>query len=397
MQAVILRSLLEFPSELSVFENAFSIKLFDKTYADFLSIIYKLEKISFANFEANLSQNQLKSEEFAKMQKVLPEIDFLEYEKPLKKAFLIKEQEKLAELLKNASENKQLVNLEALQSDFSDIFTTSFLTFLEWENKFKERPILNKIRTEVSFIDHALDGGFDMAQLVLISGDPEMGKTSLCLQIIENISRLHKVAFFCFEFTVWDYIKKKGNQTHFNKENMIILNEGYNIFEMENNIRILAKKGVKVFFIDSQMRMENTTEGNNPEERETLKFSILAKLCHKLDILVLLIVQTSKSDTDNPLGSKRASHEASIIMRLEKIEVDKKDKAYQNKAFHPTKRKFIMQKNKQTGRHFVEEIGFKPTNQTFFSLYESAKNVTEVPFEDIKKELDLKYEEQSIF
>lgn len=395
MQALILRSLLEYPSEFSEFENAFNKRLFEKPYSDFLSIIYKLDKVSFASFKAALSEAQLKSEEFARMEKATPEVDFIEYEKPLKKSFMLKEQERLSELLKNASANKELINLEALQSDYSDIFTSSFLNFLEWEERFKNKDEQEKIKSGVSFLDHALDGGFEPAQLVLISGDPEMGKTSLCLQIIENISRLEKVAFFCFEFTVWDYIKKKGNQNHFNKNNMIILNEGYNIFEMENNIRILAKKGVRVFFIDSQMRVENNTEGNNPEERETLKFSVLAKLCHKLDILVLLIVQTSKSDTDNPLGSKRASHEASIIMRLEKLEIDKKDYSHQNKAFHPTKRKFIMQKNKQTGRHFVEEIGFKPSNQSFYSLYENIKNPTEVSFETIQKELNIT--EDSVF
>ena len=395
MQALILRSLLEYPSEFSEFENAFNKRLFEKPYSDFLSIIYKLDKVSFASFKAALSEAQLKSEEFARMEKATPEVDFIEYEKPLKKSFMLKEQERLSELLKNASANKELINLEALQSDYSDIFTSSFLNFLEWEERFKNKDEQEKIKSGVSFLDHALDGGFEPAQLVLISGDPEMGKTSLCLQIIENISRLEKVAFFCFEFTVWDYIKKKGNQNHFNKNNMIILNEGYNIFEMENNIRILAKKGIRVFFIDSQMRVENNTEGNNPEERETLKFSILAKLCHKLDILVLLIVQTSKSDTDNPLGSKRASHEASIIMRLEKLEIDKKDYSHQNKAFHPTKRKFIMQKNKQTGRHFVEEIGFKPSNQSFYSLYENIKNPTEVSFETIQKELNIT--EDSVF
>lgn len=395
MQALILRSLLEYPSEFSEFENAFNKRLFEKPYSDFLSIIYKLDKVSFASFKAALSEAQLKSEEFARMEKATPEVDFIEYEKPLKKSFMLKEQERLSELLKNASANKELINLEALQSDYSDIFTTSFLNFLEWEERFKNKDEQEKIKSGVGFLDHALDGGFEPAQLVLISGDPEMGKTSLCLQIIENISRLEKVAFFCFEFTVWDYIKKKGNQNHFNKNNMIILNEGYNIFEMENNIRILAKKGIRVFFIDSQMRVENNTEGNNPEERETLKFSVLAKLCHKLDILVLLIVQTSKSDTDNPLGSKRASHEASIIMRLEKLEIDKKDYSHQNKAFHPTKRKFIMQKNKQTGRHFVEEIGFKPSNQSFYSLYENIKNPTEVSFETIQKELNIT--EDSVF
>ena len=393
MQSIIIKSLLEFPQKLSDFENAFHKKIFDPAYQNFISKIYKLDFISFASFESELSESELKSEEFLKIAAAVPELDFLEYEKPLKKAFMIKEQERLGKLLQNAAAEKKLLNLEALQTDFSEIYTSSFLSFIEWEEQYKNREQNTQIKSGVSFIDHALDGGFEMAQLVLISGDPEMGKTSLCLQIIENISRAEKVAFFCFEFTVWDYIKKRQNQSHFNKQNMIILNEGYNIFEMENNIRILAKKGVKVFFIDSQMRVENNSEGNNPEERETLKFSTLAKLCHKLDILILMVVQTSKSDTENPLGSKRASHEASIIMRLEKLEVDKHDLSHKNKAFHPSKRKFIMQKNKQSGKHFVEEVGFKQSNQTFYSLYESQKQMVEVEFKDIQAELNLNDDE----
>ncbi|MCR2055644.1 hypothetical protein CHLV4139_09145 [Campylobacter helveticus] len=393
MQSIIIKSLLEFPQKLSDFENAFHKKIFDPVYQNFISKIYKLDFISFASFESELSESELKSEEFLKIAAAVPELDFLEYEKPLKKAFMIKEQERLGKLLQNAAAEKKLLNLEALQTDFSEIYTSSFLSFIEWEEQYKNREQNTQIKSGVSFIDHALDGGFEMAQLVLISGDPEMGKTSLCLQIIENISRTEKVAFFCFEFTVWDYIKKRQNQSHFNKQNMIILNEGYNIFEMENNIRILAKKGVKVFFIDSQMRVENNSEGNNPEERETLKFSTLAKLCHKLDILILMVVQTSKSDTENPLGSKRASHEASIIMRLEKLEVDKHDLSHKNKAFHPSKRKFIMQKNKQSGKHFVEEVGFKQSNQTFYSLYESQKQMVEVEFKDIQAELNLNDDE----
>ncbi|EAH9844623.1 hypothetical protein EZU46_08015 [Campylobacter upsaliensis] len=393
MQSIIIRSLLEFPQKLSEFENAFHLKIFEPLYQKFITKIYKLEHISLATFEAELSEDELKSEEYIKIASAVPELDFLEYEKPLKKVFMLKEQESLARLLLKASSEKTLLNLENLQSDFSEIYTSSFLSFLEWEQRYNEREQNPQIKSGVSFLDQALDGGFEMAQLVLISGDPEMGKTSLCLQVIENISRLHKVAFFCFEFTIWDYIKKRQNNTHFNKENLIILNEGYNIFEMENNIRILAKKGVKVFFIDSQMRVENNNEGNNPEERETMKFSVLAKLCHKLDILILMVVQTSKSDTENPLGSKRASHEASIIMRLEKVECDKHDLSHKNKAFHPSKRKFIMQKNKQTGKHFVEEVGFKQVNQSFYSLYDEGKKMVQVDFKEIQATLNLNNDE----
>lgn len=57
--------------------------------------------------------------------------------------------------------------------------------------------------------------------------------------------------------------------------------------------------------------------GRNMEEEESLKFSLLAKLCHSMGILVFLIVQTSKSDRDNPMGSKKGGHEASVIIRIE--------------------------------------------------------------------------------
>ena len=44
---------------------------------------------------------------------------------------------------------------------------------------------------------------------MLISGDPEAGKTTLGLQVLENISHYAKVGFFSFEFTIEQYIRAK--------------------------------------------------------------------------------------------------------------------------------------------------------------------------------------------
>lgn len=57
--------------------------------------------------------------------------------------------------------------------------------------------------------------------------------------------------------------------------------------------------------------------GRNMEEEESLKFSTLTRLYHSLGILVFLIVQTSKGDRDNPMGSKKGGHESSITIRIE--------------------------------------------------------------------------------
>ena len=165
MQSIIIRSLLEFPQKLSEFENAFHLKIFEPLYQKFLSKIYKLDYISLAAFEAELSESELKSDEYLKIASAVPELDFLEYEKPLKKVFMLKEQENLARLLLKASSEKTLLNLENLQSDFSELYTSSFLSFLEWEQRYNEREQNPQIKSGVSFLDQALDGGFEMASL----------------------------------------------------------------------------------------------------------------------------------------------------------------------------------------------------------------------------------------
>ena len=99
------------------------------------------------------------------------------------------------------------------------------------------------------------------------------------------------------------------------------------------------------------------------EEEESLKFSTLAKICHSLDVLIFLIVQTSKGDRDNHMGSKKGGHEASIIMRIEHT----KAKDENLREFNESERMFIVKKNKQTGKHFKEKVFFNHQTLRFTS------------------------------
>ena len=196
-------------------------------------------------------------------------------------------------------------------------------------------------------------------------------------QIIENIAKSQKVAFFCFEFTIKSYIKSRAGM-QINKDNITILDDGYNINEIAHNIKELYKQGVHVFLIDSQMRI-TSPNGRNMEEEESLKFSTLARLCHSLEIVVLLIVQTSKGDRDNPKKRKKGGHEASIIMRIEHC----KAKDENLREFDEETRMFIVKKNKQTGKHFKEKVSFK--NLRFSSLErEIDPNAQMLDIEEIK-------------
>ncbi len=221
--------------------------------------------------------------------------------------------------------------------------------------------------------------------MILISGDPEAGKTRLCLQILENLAISNKVCFFCFEFTAEQYIRtrlKEDKRDSF--ANFYLINEGYDIAEVANNIRQLYKDGVKFFLIDSQMRL-SAPQGRNMEEEETSKFSTLAKLCHSLGIVIFLIIQTSKSDRDNPTGSKKGGHEASIIFRVERIKPEKDDLLQRGNEYDDKARKLLNSKNKQTGKDTKEKIVFDTCTLRFKKNKNEPQVIYEITQEAVKK------------
>lgn len=290
-----------------------------------------------------------------------PNSSFVNLAQELITAYKLKMQKENGLKMIKASDNNTLLDLTMLDKA---VESNEYKNLAQWIDYYATRPEQPKFKSKISFLDSVFDGGIEVAQLVLISGDPEAGKTTLGLQILENISHYAKVGFFSFEFTIEQYIRaKQSERKPPNLENMYIINEGYELYTIAQNIKNLYRQGVKVFLIDSQMRI-TSPNGRNMEEEESLKFSLLAKLCHSMGILVFLIVQTSKSDRDNPMGSKKGGHEASIIIRIEhcKAEIEAL------REFSENSRMVILKKNKQTGKHFKEKVAFNPDTRKFSSI-----------------------------
>lgn len=299
-----------------------------------------------------------------------PNSSFVNLAQELITAYKLKMQKENGLKMIKASDNNTLLDLTMLDKA---VESNEYKNLAQWIDYYATRPEQPKFKTKVSFLDSVFDGGLEVAQLVLISGDPEAGKTTLGLQILENISHYAKVGFFSFEFTIEQYIRaKKAERKPPNLENMYIINEGYELYTIAQNIKNLYRQGVKVFLIDSQMRI-TSPNGRNMEEEESLKFSLLAKLCHSMGILVFLIVQTSKSDRDNPMGSKKGGHEASVIIRIEhcKAEIEAL------REFSENSRMVILKKNKQTGKHFKEKVAFNPQTRKFSSIEVGGGEVVE--------------------
>lgn len=299
-----------------------------------------------------------------------------------KEHLAIQKQKDIAHKLLNASEKGQVVDIEILSQE-KNLEVSEAKSLRQWVEYFADKPILPKIKCGIDFLDVCFDGGFELGQLVLISGDPEAGKTMLSIQMLEYIAKTNKVCFFCFEFTIESYLKRHRVRQ---LDNMYIFNDGYDINEICQNIKSLYKKGVRVFLIDSQMRITSPS-GRNMEEEESLKFSSLAKLCHSLKILIFLIVQTSKGDRDNPMGSKKGGHESSITIRIERSPAPKELKDLQE--WDEKSRIVLVKKNKQTGRHFSEKVNFDPSTCTFSNPnFSNNKEQKSISYKEIEAALE---------
>lgn len=386
LEAQILASFVVYPQEIDEFLQIAPLKCFSSKAREILHLIMALNDEKILN-ENNLSlraKDELKqSELFLQTLATLPSSNIKSLAPLLKKSYQINLQEQIALKMQNASANNAVLDLEILSKEM-ELESNEFKNLNEWRHYYETQPPLPFYSCGISFLDSCVNGGFRVGQLILISGDPEAGKTRLGVQILENISKKFKVCFFCFEFTIQDYLQSlQKSKKQLNAENMILINDGFDIHELLSNIKALYKKGVRVFFIDSQMRI-SSNEGSNMEEKESFKFSSLAKLAHTLGLLIFLVIQNSKEDRENPMGSKKGGHEANIIMRIERIKPEKGDYTQKLNEFDENTRLFLVKKNKQTGKHFKEKVHFNTQDLRFYELLNEVENVE---FEISQKEL----------
>lgn len=362
MELDILRSATEFPKDFQEFLHGLPMNIFSKQAQIIAQEITKLGEtsININSLESTLSSEFKDSEFYINFLNANIDPNYLNLKPIFIKEYQLKVQSTIAQKMLQSASIGEIVDIDVLKQNFQNP-APQYKTLTQWQDFFLSKPPLMKFKTHIPFLDTCFDGGIEVGQLVLISGDPEAGKTMLGTQILENIAKSYKVGFFCFEFTIQSYLKAKKN-SRVNLNNIIALNDGYNINEIAMTIKEMAKTGVRVFLIDSQMRITSPA-GRNMEEEESLKFSTLAKICHSLDVLIFLIVQTSKGDRDNPMGSKKGGHEASIIMRIEHT----KAKDENLREFNESERMFIVKKNKQTGKHFKEKVFFNPQTLRFTS------------------------------
>ncbi len=358
MQNLIMNSFINYPNDLEEFLEDIHISSFtpfnQKIIQALLDMKNKNHVIQLETIRLKIGDAAFESKEFTQILEADSYPNYLDLKSDFKTHLSLKMQEFLANELIKATRKSEIFDYDFLGKHIKLGSNRNGKYYWEWEEFFQSKPPIEKIATGIDFLDKISDGGFEVGQLILLSGDPEAGKTLLGVQYITNAQQNHKVTYFGFEFSVRKHIETLNSRNFtLNKENYFIDDISCEINELVSQIRGLAKEGHKLFIIDSQMKIQAPIVGRTIEEVETIKFTTLADLAKRLQVIIILIIQNSKNDSYAPTGSRKGAHEAHVMIRIEKIKRGELEniKDFTERSIH---RKVLILKNKQTGLQGIQ-------------------------------------------
>ncbi len=371
-----MNSFINYPNDLEEFLEDIHISSFtpfnQKIIQALLDMKNKNHVIQLETIRLKIGDAAFESKEFSAILEADNYPNYLDLKSDFKTHLSLKMQEFLANELIKATRKSEIFDYDFLGKHIKLGSNRNGKYYWEWEEFFKSKPPIEKIATGIDFLDKISDGGFEVGQLILLSGDPEAGKTLLGVQYITNAQQNHKVTYFGFEFSVRKHIETLNSKNFtLNKENYFIDDLSCEINELVSQIRGLSKEGHKLFIIDSQMKIQAPIVGRTIEEVETIKFTTLADLAKRLQVIIILIIQNSKNDSYAPTGSRKGAHEAHVMIRIEKIKRGELEniKDFNERSIH---RKVLILKNKQTGLQGIQF--FKMDN---YRLSEVSRNYKE--------------------
>ncbi|WP_367684363.1 RAD55 family ATPase [Helicobacter pylori] len=366
MENLIMKSFLDYPQHIEDFLEDISVKSFtpfnQKLIKVLVSMNHRNQTPRLETIKLRIGENEFESEEFKRILAADSYPDYLNLKSDFKTHLCFKMQEYLANKLKEATRKSEVFDYEFLNKYINLGIVRNGKYFWEWEEYFKNKPPIEKIETGINFLDTITEGGIELGQIVLLSGDPEAGKTLLGVQYLMHAHQKYKVTYFGFEFSVRKHIETlKDKNFNIKGENYFIDDQSCELNDLIAQIRSLSKEGHKVFLIDSQMKIQAPVIGKTIEEIETSKFSALSECARNLQVLIIFIIQNSKNDSYTPTGSRKGGHEAHLMIRIERLKKHELPsiKDYTERSKY---RRIVILKNKQTGlsgHRYVKNMDYR--------------------------------------
>jgi len=209
-------------------------------------------------------------------------------------------------------------------------------------------------QTNIPAFDQRLGGGFDEGSIVIITGEPEAGKTHLSYSIIERASMHIMTGLVSLEFSQQDWIdrtrdlKQKG--LNMNVANIATNFNSFDLSSLVGTLYRFASLGVKMAVVDSLMKIFNNGNFNSDTERTNDIGKTLDMVAKKTGMVIILLAQGSKEDNNanrmGVLSSQILPHLPKVFLRIV------------NDESNDGKRTVYWHKNKQTRNTAKQTIYF---------------------------------------
>lgn len=145
--------------------------------------------------------------------------------------------------------------------------------------------------TGMSELDRVLGGGLVTGSLVLVGGDPGIGKSTLLLQICETLGKTKKILYVSGEESQRQ-IKLRANRLGITAENLKIYSET----NMNDIVSCIFRESPDILIVDSVQTMYNpeiqSTPGNIAQIRDIA--SVLMKIAKENSVSVFLVGHVTK-------------------------------------------------------------------------------------------------------
>jgi len=210
---------------------------------------------------------------------------------------------------------------------------------------FSEKKQDKRIDTGISEINRVLGGGLMMGSLVLISGEPGIGKSTLLAQIADSIGRKQPVLYVSGEESAFQ-VKERLDRLNCDLENIGFLNE----INVEKIIATAKKEKPALLILDSIQTVYSSDAPSEPGSVNQIRISTVKfmELAKKSEISVILVGHVTKDG--QVAGPKTMEHMVDTVVYLET------DKKQEYRILRATKNRFGS----------INELGvFEMTSQGF--------------------------------
>ena len=175
-----------------------------------------------------------------------------------------------------------------------------------------EKKTTYRLKTGVEELDRVLGGGFVQGSLTLLGGEPGIGKSTLILQICDNVKVDGKILYVAGEESA-EQIKIRADRLGIKNDNLLFLADT----DIDSVDLAIEKTGAKFVIIDTVQTMYSdditSAPGSVSQVREiTAK---IMKMCKQTGITTIIIGHVTKDG--NIAGPRVLEHMVDTVLYLE--------------------------------------------------------------------------------